>query len=94
MGGLVGFPVVIHGNIHGFDHSGVFRGAHVAESRINHVHDGAAINHNARNFRLVSPPLIIERRGIGFERIAPNQAFTGTSPLIIERQGDVFVRVQ
>ena len=90
-GGLIGFPVVIHGGIHGFGHQGAFGGAHVADGRI---HDGVTVGRNARNFRLVSsPPLIIERRGIGFERIGANQAFTGTGPLIIERQGDVFVRV-
>ncbi|HME42266.1 MAG TPA: hypothetical protein VKF36_04200 [Syntrophorhabdales bacterium] len=91
-GGLVGFPVVVYGGVHGFGHPGVFRGAHVSEGRVNHAHDGAAVGHSPRNFGLVSPPLIIERRGNGFERIVqPNQAFTG--PLIIERQGDTFVRV-
>ncbi len=41
----------------------------------------------------VSPPLIIERRGDTYERLAqPSQSVPG--PLVIERRGDTFERVR
>ena len=78
--------------IRGFGYPGFFNRSAMPGGTVTPLTDSARIIRTPAP-NAVSPPLIIERHGDGYERLAQtNQPVTG--PLVLERQGDTFERIR
>jgi hypothetical protein len=78
--------------IRAFGHPGFARGFVVPGSPVTELADGARIS-RGQTSGLVSPPLIIERHGDTYERLAETSGPV-SGPLVLESRGDKFERIR